>query len=314
MKKKHIVIFFTLIFFFYGFKKELIKNLPVDVPKDDSIEQQVIVYDTIKVPEYDSAYESKVITVIQLYWTSEFNLDECRRVIKSEGYRYKGWKEIPPTPEELKEALSVSNQLWIISDYERKLLPEHIEIIKEFFEAGHGVYLLGDNADYYTEVNFIGNVLVNATLYGDFDGEKKIMFPDSYKTDTIDIQRNTQYPKGKLIEHELTEGLNHLYEGISVSSLSPKAGKMNPVVYGSNGETLICTYEEDNKRLILDGGFTRLYNNWDTETAKYVKNAVMWLANTPRFESENITVVIDDELSFYAEQNITEAERTPDRN
>ena len=38
------------------------------------------------------------------------------------------------------------------------------------------------------------------------------------------------------------------------------------------------------KRLIFDGGFTRLYCNWDTAgTGRYVKNAAAWLANVERF-------------------------------
>lgn len=39
-------------------------------------------------------------------------------------------------------------------------------------------------------------------------------------------------------------------------------------------------YETDGKQAVLDGGFTRLYNKWDTAgTARYVKNAASWLAN-----------------------------------
>ena len=43
-------------------------------------------------------------------------------------------------------------------------------------------------------------------------------------------------------------------------------------------------YDHDGKRAILDGGFTRLYNKWDTAgTGRYVKNAAAWLVNVERF-------------------------------
>jgi hypothetical protein len=330
MNKIYLPVILLFTFFIFSFNPYKILP-PEDEPKEDSTSQQTYTVDTISVPKYDSAYESKVITVVQLYWTSEFDFEEARKVLKDEGYTIKGWKETPPSVEDFDEALKLSNQLWIISDMERKFEPEHYELIKDFFEAGHGVYLMGDNADYYADVNYIGNVLVNATLYGEFDGEKKIKFPGSTKTDTTRInnnnrnnnqnnnnqnsnnQNNTKAEQqyGKLMEHDITVGLKHLYEGITVSGLSPKADKMTPVVYGSDNEVLISTYEENNKRLILDGGFTRLYNSWDAETTKYIENVVKWLANTPRFEGESTTVTAINSETEYSEQTIVDNEATP---
>ena len=59
---------------------------------------------------------------------------------------------------------------------------------------------------------------------------------------------------------------------------------MEPIVYGSAGNLVTAVYEKDGKRLILDGGFTRLYINWDTAgTGRYVKNAAAWLVNVEKF-------------------------------
>lgn len=45
-------------------------------------------------------------------------------------------------------------------------------------------------------------------------------------------------------------------------------------------------FDRDGKRAIVDGGFTRLYVNWDTAgTGRYVKNSAAWLANVERFGS-----------------------------
>lgn len=56
------------------------------------------------------------------------------------------------------------------------------------------------------------------------------------------------------------------------------------LVYGSNHQLLVALYDQDGKRAIMDGGFTRLFCNWDTAgTGRYVKNAAGWLVNFERF-------------------------------
>lgn len=50
------------------------------------------------------------------------------------------------------------------------------------------------------------------------------------------------------------------------------------------GNIVTSAYEGQGKRLIFDGGFTRLYNGWNTAgTPRYVKNAAAWLQNVERF-------------------------------
>ena len=59
---------------------------------------------------------------------------------------------------------------------------------------------------------------------------------------------------------------------------------MTPVVYGSAGNLVTAAYERDHKRLLIDGGYTRLDYKWDSAgTGRYVKNAAAWLANYERF-------------------------------
>ena len=45
--------------------------------------------------------------------------------------------------------------------------------------------------------------------------------------------------------------------------------------------------DEDGKRVIFDGGFTRLYCGWEEAgTGRYVRNAAAWLVNVERFGDE----------------------------
>ena len=56
----------------------------------------------------------------------------------------------------------------------------------------------------------------------------------------------------------------------------------------SHIELLEAAYKSSGSALaVIDGGFTRLYVNWDTAgTARYVKNAAAWLQNYERFGDE----------------------------
>ncbi|WP_223644077.1 hypothetical protein [Corallococcus sp. EGB] len=56
--------------------------------------------------------------------------------------------------------------MWVISDSTQHLTPEHVKVIKEFFAAGHGVYIWGDNEPYSADANVerFGDTVVCADL------------------------------------------------------------------------------------------------------------------------------------------------------
>jgi hypothetical protein len=59
---------------------------------------------------------------------------------------------------------------------------------------------------------------------------------------------------------------------------------LTPLLVGSQKHVVAAFFDKDGKRAIVDGGFTRLYVEWDTAgTGRYVKNAAAWLANAERF-------------------------------
>ena len=99
---------------------------------------------------------------------------------------------------------------------------------------------------------------------------------------TVDIlSRESQ--SGLMPNHLITTGLQNIYEGITIATIQENQ-ELTPIIYGSAGNLVAATYEKDGKRLIFDGGFTRLYVNWDTAgTGRYVKNAAAWLVNYERF-------------------------------
>ncbi|HZS37438.1 MAG TPA: hypothetical protein VFF06_11465 [Polyangia bacterium] len=221
----------------------------------------------------DGAFEGETVAVLHFYTGGGFDFALPKAAIREKGFSVFRWINEAPPPEELERALAKSSQLWIISGETRHLNDKHLAVIKRFFDAGHGVYIWGDNPPYTGDANFVGQALLGAT-----------MTPDSYVQgeQVVGVQEAPGKP-GVRRNHLLTTGLEHLYEGHTVATILPNQ-TLESLIYGSAGNLIAASYDRGGKRAILDGGFTRLYLKWDTAgTARYVKNAAAWLANAERF-------------------------------
>ncbi len=218
----------------------------------------------------DGAFEGQTVAVIQLY-TMDFDFSLPRAALKEKGFSVYRWANRPPSPEELEAGLAKASQLWVISSETSMLTPAHIAVIRKFFDAGHGVYIWGDNQPYYADANVLASALFGTTMEGDLMGNQTVPVQSSPTT------------AGLLPNHLLTTGLEHIYEGITIATIQPSRS-LKPLIYGSANNLVAAYYDQDGRRAILDGGFTRLYNKWDTAgTARYVKNAASWLVNAERF-------------------------------
>jgi hypothetical protein len=221
----------------------------------------------------DGAFEGQTVAVLQFYVEPTFDFELPRQALKQKGFSVYRWSNTAPSPEELARGLAKASQLWIISGAQQHLNDKHLAVIKRFFEAGHGVYIWGDNPPYVGDANFVGQALLGAT-----------MTPDHYVQgeQTVGVQDKPGQP-GLRKQHLLTTGLEHLYEGHTIPTILPNQ-TLEPLIVGSAGNLIAASYDRNGRRAILDGGFTRLYIKWDTAgTARYVKNAAAWLANAERF-------------------------------
>ena len=216
----------------------------------------------------DGAFEGQTVAVIQLY---DFPFDDVKAALKEKGFSVYRWSRAAPSPADLEAALAKSSQLWIIADMRRQLTDEHLRVIRKFWEAGHGLYIWGDNQPYYEDANFVGEALFGVSMRGDLHGDN-----------TVGLQKS-RGAIGLKPNHLLTTGLEHIYEGITIATIDANS-ELEPLIYGSAGNLVAAFYDKNGRRAIFDGGFTRLYNKWDTAgTARYVKNAASWLVNAERF-------------------------------
>ncbi len=219
----------------------------------------------------DGAFDGQTVAVMQFYTEAAFDFSLPKAALKEKGFSVYRWVNSVPSPADLEIALAKASQLWIISGSSQLLTPAHVQIIKRYFDAGHGVYIWGDNEPYYADANVVAEALFGTKMLGNVQGEQ-----------TLDLQTMPGKP-GILQNHLLTTGLEHMYEGHTIATIQPNH-VLTPLVYGSAGNLVTAYYDKDGRRAILDGGFTRLYMKWDTAgTARYVKNAASWLVNAEKF-------------------------------
>ncbi len=219
----------------------------------------------------DGAFDGETITVLHLYVGEGFDFHLPKAALKEKGFSVYRYIDNPPSPEELEKSLEKSCQLWIISSNIQKLNDGHLKVIKKFFDAGHGVYIWGDNDPYYADANYAAEYLIGTKMLGNLPGNQVVGLNNKNKNIGIT-------PK-----HLITTGMEYVYEGITIATIQNAAG-LNPLIYGHEGNLVAATYEKDGKRLIIDGGFTRLYISWDAAgTGRYVKNAAAWLVNYEQF-------------------------------
>jgi hypothetical protein len=152
------------------FSKYRKMNIVIDAPKDKFGNADGNKYDLVK----DGAFKGLKIVILQLYTTSDFTFQKPTQALEQKGFEVQRWSSTPPSPTELKSALVSASQLWIISDKVRKLDSKHLEVIKDFFDSGKGIYIWGDNEPFYSDANYIAQVLVGTTMHGNLNGDEKV--------------------------------------------------------------------------------------------------------------------------------------------
>lgn len=239
------------------------------VPRDSYGNAQGAQYDLA----VDGAFEGQVVMVVDLY---RQDFSQAAAAIRKKGFNVVRFQDVPPLAE-FKAGLAKSNQFWIIASCDDRvhLSKEHQQAVKQFFDAGHGVYLWGDNDPCNADADSLATFLLDARVKGNLYGDQ-----------VVGRSMKAGAP-GVVVNHLLSTGVENVYEGITVATVTPAGEKMTPVIYGSAGNLVTAAFEANGKRLIVDGGFTRLSNKWDSAgTGRYVMNAAAWLANYERFGNE----------------------------
>lgn len=232
----------------------------------------------------DGAFEGQTIVVLHFYTGENFNFELPKAALKEKGFSVYRFVNAAPSPKELEEALSKACQLWVISASDRRLTDEHADIIEKFFYSGKGVYIWGDNDPYHADANFLAERLVGVTMNGGYMGNQNVTF------------KSNKTKHGMQADHLITTGLEYVFEGITIAKINDPKNNMKPLIWSTDGNVVTSIYENQGQRLIIDGGFTRLYCNWKSAgTGRYVKNAAAWLVNYERFGEEVVSETLEVE-------------------
>lgn len=217
----------------------------------------------------DGTFEGELIFILNLC-PEAFDLSMPINALSKKGFKVVNQRGVIESTQ-FKSGLEEATQLWVISDRIQHLEESVIGIIEEFFHEGHGVYIWGDNDPYYADANLILYKLFGIGMSGDSPGDQVVSLYQAGGN-------------GGIIEdHLISTGIENMYEGITIAAVGTN-DKVKPLVYGSNGLVVTAYYDENGRRALIDGGFTRLYYKWDSAgTDRYVVNAAAWLVNLERF-------------------------------
>ena len=228
--------------------------------------------------EYDLAADGSFAgyKIVVLNLCNECSIQEPRKALEKKGFTVVEYTyaSVPSVQVLSRELAGDKTQLWLISHRSGFLGSGHIQLIEDYFNSGHGVYIWGDNDPYYVDANEVLSRLFNARLSGNSMGDQ-----------VLGIQTRSGAP-GIIRDHLITTGIVNFFEGITISAPSLNGGLL-PLMYASDGRPVTAYYDADGKRALVDGGFTRLWYKWDSAgTDRYVVNAACWLANVERFGYE----------------------------
>ena len=223
--------------------------------------------------EYDLSEDGAIIDakVVVLNLCSDVNLYQPKAALERKGFTFFELRGCADLSERLVDAA----ELWIISDSYRHLTSDALDAIESFFHDGRGLYIWGDNDPYFVDANLVLQRLFNVAMFGISPGDQVVSMLTSGKT------------SGLVPGHLVTTGLNSIYEGITIAEV-PTTEWLRPLVYGSNGRVVTAYFDDDGRRAIVDGGFTRLFYKWESAgTDRYIVNAAAWLLNIERFDDDS---------------------------
>jgi molecular chaperone DnaK len=220
----------------------------------------------------DGTFDGEIIYVLNLCHR------ECTLTSPGAALSKKGFKILEdisvPSIETFKANLGKASQFWLISDCTGYLSGDFVDTIEDYFNQGHGVYIWGDNDPYYVDANKVAMQLFGITMSGNSEGAQVVSLMENGKT------------SGVVPNHLISTGVVNIFEGRTIAEVQT-SNVIEPLIYGFDGKVVTACYDDNGKRALIDGGFTRLYCDWDSAgTDRYIVNAAAWLVNLERFSEK----------------------------
>lgn len=169
------------------------------------------------------------------------------------------------------QLLAAYSQLWFVSGATPTLSEQQVQMIVSYVRNGNGLAIWADNDPLYADANLLARALTGSHFSGNRHADG-VMVPGSPET------------AGRFVEHQLTQGVNNLYEGITICTIDPVLG-VTILGMSHDGQRCIGCFEQNGQRVVLDTGFTKLYKGYYQKSAglgRYLSNIAFWLARGSR--------------------------------
>jgi uncharacterized protein YegL len=197
---------------------------------------------------------------------------ELRRMLAERGLHLDIRHAPPRGGCDLSEALlSGYTQLWYLSGQEPTLNDRQVRMITEYVRRGNGLAIWADNEPFYADANLLAQALIGSSFSGN-EVADRVMVPGPDGT------------PGRFVEHQLTQGMNNLYEGVTICTIHPAPG-VTILGRSHDGQRCLGCFEREGERIVLDTGFTKLYPDRVHRSAglgRYLSNIAFWLAKGAR--------------------------------
>ena len=169
------------------------------------------------------------------------------------------------------QLLAAYSQLWFVSGGTPTLSEQQVQMIVNYVRSGNGLAIWADNDPLYADANLLAWALTGSHFSGNRPADG-VMVPGSLET------------PGRFVEHQLTQGVDNLYEGITICTIDPVPG-VTILGMSHDGQRCIGCFEQNGQRVVLDTGFTKLYKGYYQKSAglgRYLSNIAFWLARGSR--------------------------------
>jgi len=225
-------------------------------------------------------------------------VDDCSYNMPVKALRAKGFNVVvhdarKSTTQQMMVSLLKADVVWLVSGKEilEAGFAQFLDALEAFHRRGGGIFVWGDNAPFFAHAN--------ALLSRLFPNEGISLEGNDHGSQIMKSHDNGLTPGRFTRNHLIMTGLNSLFEGVTISYL-PMLGPLKVLAtynhgQGYNGKPYCAVADGEvyrrcrsglpaagRGRLVVDGGFTKLYDELWTKTAgteRYVKNASTWLLN-----------------------------------
>jgi hypothetical protein len=208
--------------------------------------------------------------------------------------------------------LANADQLWVFAGQSQGMDEAGIQAVVRFVDSGKGLYAAADNEPYLMDANALAQRLFRAQVTGYYDGGKTVAVRrggmeqggrktsgKSPRTSAPEESVAAEIPNvpGRaarinalnnanhfVADHALLTDIDFIYEGITISHVTP-SNQLQTVLTASDGQILAAVAADGKRRVVLDGGWTRYYVEYVTQTAgtiRYAENIAAYLAGKDR--------------------------------